>query len=93
MFSFFFIIQAEAGFAPTTEFLKVAEQFTNETNYTVWNDLTANFNKLDIVMQNTGFYSSFQAFRVKLYEKIVDKLRWEPKEGEGRSSLPVLSDI
>ncbi|CAH3113617.1 unnamed protein product [Porites lobata] len=74
---------AEAGLASTTEFLKVAEQFTNETNYTVWNDLTANFNKLDIVLQNTGFYSSFQAFRVKLYEKIANKLGWEPKEGEG----------
>ena len=93
MFSFFFIIQAEAGLAPTTEFLKVAEQFTNETNYTVWNDLTANFNKLDIVLQNTGFHSSFQAFRVKLYEEIANKLGWEPIEGEGRSSSPVFNDI
>ena len=71
----------------------MAEQFTNETNYTVWNDLTANFNKLDIVLQNTGFYSSFQAFRVKLFEKIANKLGWEPKEGEGRSSSPVFIDI
>ncbi|XP_027041940.1 puromycin-sensitive aminopeptidase-like [Pocillopora damicornis] len=74
---------AQAGLTSTTEFLKLAEQFGNETNYTVWNDLTTNMSSLSKLLQNTGFYSSFQAFCVKLYENIAQKVGWDPKAGEG----------
>ncbi|XP_020615246.1 puromycin-sensitive aminopeptidase-like [Orbicella faveolata] len=74
---------AQAGLASTTEFLKLAKQFRNETNYTVWNDLTANLSNLAKLLQNTGFYSSFQTFCVKLYEQIASQVGWDPKEGEG----------
>jgi len=74
---------AEAGLVPTTEFLTLAEQFTNEANYTVWNDLTANLSNLAKLLQNTEFYFSFQAFCVKLFEEIASKVGWDPKEGEG----------
>lgn len=77
------MFQAEAGLVPTTEFLTLAEQFTNEANYTVWNDLTANLSNLAKLLQNTEFYFSFQAFCVKLFEEIASKVGWDPKEGEG----------
>lgn len=77
------LLQAQAGLTSTTEFLKLAEQFSNETNYTVWNDLTSNMSSLSKLLQNTGFYSSFQAFCVKLYENIAQKVGWDPKVGEG----------
>lgn len=82
-YHFKFTFQAQAGLASTTEFLKLAEQFRNETNYTVWNDLTANLSNLAKLLQNTGFYSSFQTFCVKLYEQIANKVGWDPKDGEG----------
>ena len=66
------------------------EQFTNETNYTVWNDLTANLSNLAKILQNTGFYSSFQAFCVKLYEQIERKVGWDPKDGEGNNATIIL---
>ncbi|XP_022788315.1 puromycin-sensitive aminopeptidase-like [Stylophora pistillata] len=74
---------AQAGLTSTTEFLKLAEQYSNETNYTVWNDLTTNMSSLSKLLQNTGFYSSFQAFCIKLYEQIAQKVGWDPKDGEG----------
>ena len=80
------MFQAEAGLVPTTEFLTLAEQFTNEANYTVWNDLTANLSNLAKLLQNTEFYLSFQAFCVKLFEEIASKVGWDPKEGEGEKS-------
>ena len=85
-----FILQAQAGLTSTTEFLKLAEQFSNETNYTVWNDVTANLSNLSKLLQNTGFYSSFQAFCVKLYEPIAQKVGWDAKEGEGNIAVRVL---
>lgn len=81
-----FTFQAQAGLASTAEFLKLAEQFRNESNYTVWNDLTANLSNLAKLLQNTGFYSSFQTFCVKLYKPIASKVGWDPKEGEGNSA-------
>ena len=81
---FLFIFQAQAGLVSTTEFLKVAGQLTNEANYTVWNDLTANLSSLSKLLQNTGFYSSFQTFCVTLYGEISKKVGWDSKEGEGK---------
>ena len=86
------LLQAQAGLTSTTEFLKLAEQFGNETNYTVWNDLTTNMSSLSKLLQNTGFYSSFQAFCVKLYENIAQKVGWDPKAGEGNRQSK-LSDL
>ncbi|XP_068751963.1 puromycin-sensitive aminopeptidase-like [Montipora capricornis] len=74
---------AQAGLVPTTEFLKLAEQFTNEANYTVWSDLTANLSGLATLLQNTASYASFQAFCKKLYEQISREVGWEPKKDEG----------
>lgn len=85
------ILQAQAGLTSTTEFLKLAEQYSNETNYTVWNDLTTNMSSLSKLLQNTGFYSSFQAFCVKLYEQIAQKVGWDPKDGEGNRKNAILN--
>lgn len=45
--------------------------------------MTANLSNLAKLLQNTGFYSSFQTFCVKLYEQIASQVGWDPKEGEG----------
>lgn len=47
---------------------------------------------LSKLLQNTGFYSSFQAFCVKLYENIAQKVGWDPKAGEGNRQSK-LSDL
>jgi len=65
--------------------LKVVEAFSNETNYTVWNDLISNMGCVGAILQYSDCYPSFQAFGIKLYEPIGNKLGWDPVEGEGRS--------
>jgi len=63
--------------------LKVVEAFSNETNYTVWNDLISNMGCVGAILQYSDCYPSFQAFGIKLYEPIGNKLGWDPVEGEG----------
>lgn len=65
--------------------LKVVEAFSNETNYTVWNDLISNMGGVGAILQYSDCYPSFQTFGIKLYEPIGNKLGWDPVEGEGRS--------
>ena len=66
---------------------KVVEAFSNETNFTVWNDLISNMGGVGAILQYSDCYPSFQAFGIKLYEPIGNKLGWDPVEGEGRSFL------
>ena len=78
--------------------LKVVEAFSNETNYTVWNDLISNMGGVGAILQYSDCYPSFQAFGIKLYEPIGNKLGWDPVEGEGRitflcQSVKLLSSI
>jgi len=73
---------ARAGVASTVDVLKVAEAFVNESNYTVWSDLTTNLGSISIILQYTDLHDDYKAFNRKLYAGIGAKLGWDPKEGE-----------
>ena len=73
---------------PGPDVLKVVEAFSNETNYTVWNDLISNLSHVGAIFQYSDCYPSFQAFCTKLYEPIGTKLGWNPIEGESKSVFP-----
>jgi puromycin-sensitive aminopeptidase len=81
-----FALQATAGVASTVDVLKVAEAFVNETNYTVWSDLTSNLGAISIILQYTDQHENYKAFNRKLYGTIGAKLGWNPKEGESKLS-------
>ena len=78
-------LQCRAGLVSGPDVFKVVEAFSNETNYTVWNDLISNMGGVGAILQYSDCYLSFQAFGIKLYEPIGNKLGWDPVEGEGRS--------
>jgi len=63
--------------------LKVAEAFSNETNYTVWNDLSTNLSSLSRLLQYTSFHDSFKAFQRHLYSPVMATVGWDAKDGEG----------
>lgn len=69
---------------PGPDVLKVVEAFSNETNYTVWNDFISNMSLVGAILQYSDCYPSFQAFCTKLYEPIGTKLGWKPIEGESK---------
>ena len=83
-FAVFLSFQCRAGLVPGPEVLKVIEAFKNETNFTVWNDLIGNMADIGAILQYADCYQSFKAFCIELYGPIVNKLGWDPVEGEGR---------
>jgi len=63
--------------------LKVAEAFSSETNYTVWNDVATNLSSLSCLLQYTSFHDNFKAFMRQLYSPVLATVGWDAKDGEG----------
>lgn len=63
----------------------MTDAFENETNYTVWENLSGNLGTLSILFQYTDFHNNFLAFVRKLFGPVMKRVGWEPKDGEGRN--------
>ncbi|XP_066305336.1 puromycin-sensitive aminopeptidase-like [Branchiostoma lanceolatum] len=74
---------AKSGVASTVDILRVMEAFVNESNYTVWSDLSANIGSLSTLLSGADCYPNFKLFVQDLFKVVGEKLGWEPKEGEG----------
>ena len=74
---------ARAGIASCVDVLKLTDAFENETNYTVWENLSGNLGSLSILFQHTDFHGNFLAFVRKLFGPVMKRIGWEPKDGEG----------
>lgn len=74
---------ARAGIASCVDVLKLTDAFENETNYTVWENLSGNLGMLSILFQHTDFHGNFLAFVRKLFGPVMKRIGWEPTDGEG----------
>lgn len=72
----------QAGRAPTVEVLKLIEAYRNESNYTVWTSITNSLIKLQILLSHTALEEQFNAFGIRLYKPIADRLGWDAKPDE-----------
>ena len=63
----------------------MAEAFANESNYTVWSDLSVNLSVVSVILQYTDFYDSYKAYIRKLFSAVTQKAGWDPKPQEGAS--------
>ena len=79
-----FYFQARAGEASTVDFLKVAQAFVNETNYTVWSDLLSGLALLSTLVQYTDYHADFKRYNCQLLSGIAEKLGWDPVSGESK---------
>jgi puromycin-sensitive aminopeptidase len=73
---------AKAGYIQLSQALTLAKSFTNETDYTVWSDLSANLSYVASVFEGEDFFPKFQNYTRQLYEKIGASLGWDPKAGQ-----------
>lgn len=73
---------ARAGVVSTVDFLKVAQAFLNETDYTVWSDLSAGLSQVWNLIEYTDHETQFKTFLVRLFSTISAKLGWDAHEGE-----------
>ncbi|CAG2185423.1 NPEPPS [Mytilus edulis] len=74
---------ARAGLVSAVDVLKVAEAYINETDYTVWSDLSLSLGTQGLLIQSTDATDEMKAYNRNLYSKVFQSLGWEAKENEG----------
>lgn len=62
----------------TTQVLELISAYENETNWTVWNDLSSNILQLATVLRDTETYPLLCNFVRKLYQRAFSRLGWQP---------------
>ena len=69
-------------FKQTVEALKVIDAYRNESNYTVWSSITNCLMKLQLLLAHTDVVDQFNAYGIRLYQPVADRLGWDVKPGE-----------
>ncbi|MEW6440418.1 MAG: M1 family metallopeptidase [bacterium] len=73
---------ARAGLCPTTAFLDLVGAYRDETDYTVWSDLSSNMSELGLLLCQEACYDDFLALARSLYRSASDRLGWQPRPDE-----------
>ena len=73
---------ARAAYLPVTQFLSLARSYVNETNAIVWEDISSNFGKLDLLVADEPFYSRFAEMMRGIYGPAGERVGWEAHQGE-----------
>jgi len=82
-----------AGHTPATEFLSIAQAYTNETDASVCADLAANLGSVDTLLWNEPFYPAFQGFVRGVFRPIGDRIGWGPRPNEGHLDVLLRSTV
>ncbi len=73
---------ARAGYLDPGRPLALAPSYRNETDYTVWADLSENLRAYDILLSHESCHESFRAYARSLYQTIHASLGWDARPGE-----------
>ncbi len=73
---------ARAGYLDPCRPLALAPAYRNETDYTVWADLSENLRAYDVLLSNQPYHDSFRSFARSLYQPIYGSLGWDVRPGE-----------
>ena len=74
---------SRAGMLPITTFLTLAQAYVNETDASVWQDLTSNLSGLDSLLNDEPHHPSFQKFARDIVRPTGERVSWDAREGEG----------
>lgn len=72
-----------AGLEPATRYLELVGAYKDETNATVWTDLSTNLRELEVLFADHPSLDLLRAFNNRVYDNIVERLGWEESPGEG----------
>eukprot|EP00850_Spirogloea_muscicola_P007713 SM000039S14543 [mRNA] locus=s39:838687:844494:+ [translate_table: standard] len=73
---------AKAGVLPTSQALELTTAYINETDYTVWSQLSADFGELDSLLSAQECHPLLEELGRKLYAGIAKKVGWQADKSE-----------
>ena len=84
---------SKAGFLPVTEFLALAEAYSDETDASVWSDLATNLTGLDALLAHEPYHPRFQAFARRIFQPVGQRVGWVARPGEGHLDALLRSTV
>lgn len=73
---------ARAGLLSTQNALNLAAAYKNESDYTVWADLSSGLDELGALLWGDPCYENFEAFARDLYRAVAGRIGWDKQAGE-----------
>ena len=74
---------SKSGHLPVARFLSLAEAYGNETDASVWGDLSSNLRDLEVLLTGRPVFQHYQAFARSVFRPAADRVGWEARSGEG----------
>ena len=84
---------SRAGMLPVTRFLALARAYGNETDASVWGDLSSNLRDVDVLLADETTREVYQSFAQSIFRPAVKRAGWEAKPGEGHLDALLRSTV
>ena len=84
---------SRAGLLPVTQFLSLAKAYGNETDASVWGDLSSNMRDIEVMLAGEPSHARFQAFARGIFQPAVQRAGWDAKPGEGHLDALLRSTV
>jgi puromycin-sensitive aminopeptidase len=84
---------SKAGLLSINQFLNIAAAYENETDASVWSDLTSNLRDIELLVAEEPCHENFRAFARKLFGPAARRIGWDAREGEGHLDALLRSTV
>ena len=74
---------SKSGHLPITRFLALAQAYGDETDASVWGDLSSNLRDLEVLLTGGPVFQRYQAFARSVFKPAAARVGWEARSGEG----------
>lgn len=84
---------SRAGLLPVTQFLSLARAYGNETDASVWGDLSSNLRDIEVMLADEPSHTPYQAFAREIFHPAVQRIGWDAKPDEGHLDALLRSTV
>ena len=74
---------SRSGILPITQFLTLAQAYGNETDASVWGDLSSNLRDIEVLLTGQPDSQRYQVFARAIFKPATNRMGWEARAGEG----------
>ena len=71
------------GLLPVTQFLSLTRAYSNETDASVWGDLSSNLRDIEVLLTGQPHFQHYQDFARAIFKPAANRVGWEAQAGEG----------
>ena len=79
-------------YLPLENFFRLAYSYRNETNHTIWDDLSVSLGRITLSFSDK-YKNELNKFKIKLFSNIFKKLGWDQKPSDKHTDILLRSNV